>query len=96
MALQSMKITDAAPAKLRADGAFLEALTRAPQEFVAVVEVSQDGYIPAGVVVRSILTSRQFSAVIPSGELDALLRDAAVIAIQPGVELHPLSSLQRE
>jgi hypothetical protein len=86
-----MRVTDTVPAKLRASGSFLEALKQRPQEIVALLEVAHDGYVPAGLCVRSSFTARRFSAAIPAGGIDALLRDDRVLTIQPSSKLQPLS-----
>ncbi|MBV9627865.1 MAG: hypothetical protein JO230_07195 [Xanthobacteraceae bacterium] len=86
-----MQVSRTTPAKLRASGSFLEALGRCPQPILAFIEVAEDNYVPRGVELRNRLTERQFTALIPAGVMDGLLRDSNVLLVQPSVGLQPIS-----
>ena len=86
-------ITTATPQlrKLRASGAFLEAQARRPEDVLALVEVARPGYIPPGLFLRETLTPTQFTALIPNGQLDAVLADDGVVLVQPTSGVLPAS-----
>ncbi|MGK7916545.1 MAG: hypothetical protein AB4038_13540 [Prochloraceae cyanobacterium] len=68
--------------KLRLSG---EALRKLNQEepLVATLKVSQEGYVPSGVEVRTWIAPSIFTANIPHEVLDRLEQDPCVVAIEP-------------
>lgn len=74
--------------KLRLSGASRGELNQeAP--FVATIKVSQEGYVPAGVEVRTRVSPLIFTAVIPYELLDQLQQDPLVLVIEPAYKLYP-------
>jgi hypothetical protein len=68
--------------KLRLSGEALRKLDR-EEPLVATVKVSQEGYVPSGVEVRTWISPSIFSANIPPEVLAQLEEDPAVVAIEP-------------
>lgn len=66
-----------------------EALRDLNQEgfLVATVKVSQEGYVPSGVEVRTWISPSIFTANIPHEVLDRLHDDPAIVAIEPTYKL---------
>lgn len=65
-----------------------EALRESHQEpLMATVKVSQAGYVPSGVQVRTWISPSIFTANIPAEILDQLQNDPAVVAIEPAYKL---------
>lgn len=72
--------------KLRLSG---EAFKKLNQEelLVATVKVSQEGYVPFGVEIRTKISPFIFTANIPYDILAELEQDPAVVAIEPVYDL---------
>jgi hypothetical protein len=70
------------PSKLRLSGEALRKLNR-EEPLLATVKVSQEGYVPSGVEVRSKISPFIFTANIPYEVLERLEQDPAVVAIEP-------------
>ncbi|MBE9167137.1 hypothetical protein IQ238_06175 [Pleurocapsales cyanobacterium LEGE 06147] len=70
------------PSKLRLSGEALRKLDR-EESLVATVKVSQEGYVPSGVEVRTWISPLIFTANIPCEVLEQLEEDPAVVAIEP-------------
>jgi hypothetical protein len=67
--------------KLRLSGEALRKLDR-EEPVVATVRVSQEGYVPSGVEVRTWISPSIFTANIPRKVLEQLEKDPAVISIE--------------
>ena len=50
---------------------------------MATVRVSEEGYVPSGVEVRTWISPLIFTANIPGEILEQLEQDPAVVAIEP-------------
>jgi hypothetical protein len=74
------------PSKLRLSGESLRNLNR-EEPLVATVKVSQEGYVPAGVEVRTKISPFIFTANIPYELLAQLEQDPAVVVIEPVYDL---------
>jgi hypothetical protein len=70
------------PSKLRLSGEALRKLNR-EEPLLATVKVSQEGYVPSGVEVRTKISPFIFTANIPYEVLEQLEQDPAVVAIEP-------------
>jgi hypothetical protein len=70
------------PSKLRLSGEALRKLNR-EEPLLATVKVSQEGYVPSGVEVRTKISPFIFTANIPYEVLERLEQDPAVVAIEP-------------
>lgn len=57
------------------------------EPLMATVKVSQAGYVPSGVQVRTWISPSIFTANIPREILDQLQNDPAVVAIEPTYKL---------
>lgn len=57
------------------------------EPFVATVKVSQEGYVPSGVEVRTRISPLIFTANIPYEVLVQLEQDPAVVVIEPVYKL---------
>jgi hypothetical protein len=54
---------------------------------LATVKVAEEGYVPAGIEVRTRVSPLIFTANIPHEMLDGLERDPAVVSIEPAYKL---------
>lgn len=72
--------------KVRLSGEALRDLNQA-EPLVATVKVSQAGYVPSGVEVRTRISPFIFTANIPREVLEQLEQDPAVVAIEPVYKL---------
>ena len=68
--------------KLRLSGKSLKKLNQ-EGSFITTVRVSQKGYVPSGVEVRTWISPSIFTANIPFEALGELEQDPAVVAIEP-------------
>jgi hypothetical protein len=68
--------------KLRLSAEAMRELDRA-NPLVATVKVSQEGYVPSGIEVRTRIAPSIFTANIPLEILEKLENDPAVVAIEP-------------
>jgi hypothetical protein len=65
------------PSKLA--GAFRRAPT---EELTAIVKVSEDGYVPHGVTLRTRIADRIFTATLTGSQLQRLEDDPRVLSIE--------------
>ncbi len=68
--------------KLRLSGKSLKNLNQ-EESLMATVRVSEEGYVPSGVEVRTWISPLIFTANIPGEILEQLEQDPAVVAIEP-------------
>ena len=68
--------------RLRLSGKSLKKLNQ-EGSFITTVRVSQKGYVPSGVEVRTWISPSIFTANIPFEALGELEQDPAVVAIEP-------------
>ena len=68
--------------KLRLSGESLKKLNQ-EESFMATVRVSQEGYVPSGVEVRTWISPSIFTANIPHEVLEQLEQDPVVVVIEP-------------
>ena len=83
MKLGSLRLRNLASGKLAGASADLPE----GEQLTAIVKVSEDGYVPAGITRRAQIADRIFTAELSSEQLRQLDDDPRVVSVEPSEPL---------